>query len=148
HDDVVLGGDQILPKISSNVSVWPTEPEADPLGDWLASLERMKTVLPDGALILPSHGQPFRGVHARLDALRRGHRTALTRLERSLATPKRAVDVFPALFARPVDDSVRGMATGESLAHLNYLLHRGRVRRARDADGVDWWQTTSKGEAA
>ena len=148
HDDVVLGGDQILPKISSNVSVWPTEPEADPLKDWLASLERMKAILPDGALILPSHGEPFRGVHARLDALLRGHRTALKRLERSLSTPKRAVDVFPALFARPVDDGVRGMATGESLAHLNYLLHRGRVRRVRDADGVDWWETTSKGEAA
>jgi len=147
-DGVVLGGDQILPRISSNVSVWPTEPEADPLGDWLASLERMKTVFPDDVLILPSHGEPFRGVQTRLDALIRGHRTALKRLEKTLREPKRAVDVFGALFARPVGDGVRGMATGEALAHLNYLLQRGRVSRTRDADGVDWWTMIEKGEAA
>lgn len=147
-DGVVLGGDQILPKISSNVSVWWTEADADPLGDWLASLERMKSVFPDEVLILPSHGEPFRGVRARLEALIRGHHVALTRLTRSLKTPQRAVDVFPALFARPVGDGVRGMATGESLAHLNYLLHRGRVRRERDAGGVDWWTAIETGEAA
>lgn len=147
-DDVVLGGDQILPRISSNVSVWWTEADADPLGDWLASLERMKTVLPSDALVLPSHGEPFRGVLTRLDALIRGHQTALKRLERTLRTPQRAVDVFPALFARPVGDGVRGMATGESLAHLNYLMHRGRVRRERDAQGVDWWTLIETGEAA
>ncbi|GAA0643171.1 MBL fold metallo-hydrolase [Brevundimonas lenta] len=146
-DGVVLGGDQILPKISSNVSVWPTEADADPLGDWLASLERMKTVFPDDVLILPSHGEPFRGVQTRLDALIRGHVTSLKRLERSLKTPKRAVDVFGALFARPVGDGVRGMATGESVAHLNYLLRQGRAVRTRDADGVDWW-TSTQGEAA
>lgn len=147
-DGVVLGGDQILPRISSNVSVWPTEPEADPLGDWLESLSRMKTVFPDDVLVLPSHGEPFRGVQARLDALIRGHQTALKRLERTLRAPCRAVDVFPALFARPVGDGVRGMATGESLAHLNYLLHRGRATRTRDADGVDWWTATERGSAA
>lgn len=147
-DGVVLGGDQILPKISSNVSVWPTESDADPLGDWLDSLERMKTVFPDDVLVLPSHGEPFRGVQARLDGLIRGHRTALKRLERTLRQPCRAVDVFPALFARPVGDGVRGMATGESLAHLNYLLHRGRVSRRRDADGVDWWTATRQGQTA
>jgi hypothetical protein len=57
------------------------------------------------------------------------------------------VDVFPALFARPVSDGVLGMATGESLAHLNYLVRRGRACRVRDADGVDWW-TIDKGEAS
>lgn len=147
-DGVVLGGDQILPRISSNVSVWPTEPDADPLGDWLDSLERMKTVFPDDVLVLPSHGEPFRGVQIRLDALIRGHGTALKRLERTLKSPQRAVDVFPALFARPVGDGVRGMATGESLAHLNYLLHRGRISRTRDADGVDWWTMIEQGGAA
>ena len=108
----------------------------------------MKTVFPDDVLVLPSHGEPFRGVQARLDGLIRGHRTALKRLERTLRQPCRAVDVFPALFARPVGDGVRGMATGESLAHLNYLLHRGRVSRRRDADGVDWWTATRQGQTA
>jgi glyoxylase-like metal-dependent hydrolase (beta-lactamase superfamily II) len=143
EDDLVLGGDQILPRISSNISVWPTEPDADPLGDWLSSLERMKTALPAGALVLPSHGEPFRGVQARLEALIRGHLASLKRLERALRTPKRAVDVFSTLFARPVGDGVRGMATGESLAHLNYLHRQGRATRDRDADGVVWWTATS-----
>jgi hypothetical protein len=65
-----------------------------------------------------------------------------------LQTPKRAVDVFGALFARAVGDGVRGMATGEAIAHLNYLLHRGRVTRTRDADGVDWWTMIQGEEAA
>ncbi len=147
-DGVVLGGDQILPRISSNVSVWPTEPDADPLGDWLASLERMKSVFPDDVLVLPSHGNPFRGAQARLDALIRGHMTALKRLERTLQEPRRAVDIFAALFARPVGDGVLGMATGEALAHLNYLQRRGRVGAARDADGVDWWTLTHEGRTS
>lgn len=147
-DGTVLGGDQILPRISSNVSVWPTEPDADPLADWLESLARMQTVFPADVLVLPSHGEPFHGVQARLDALIRGHEVSLKRLEKALQTPKRAVDVFGALFARPIGDGVRGMATGEALAHLNYLLHRGRASRVRDADGVDWWTMTNQGEAA
>ena len=145
-DDVLLGGDQILPRISSIVAVWPTEPAADPLGDWLVSLKRMKTVFPETTLVLPSHGEPFTGVQARLDALIRGHETGLKRLERTLTRPCRAVDVFGALFARAIDDGLLGMATGESLAHLNYLARNGRAQVARDADGVDWWTLTSSSE--
>jgi hypothetical protein len=73
---------------------------------------------------------------------------SLKRLEKTLQTPKRAVDVFGALFARTVGDGARGMATGEAIAHLNYLLHRGRVTRTRDADGVDWWTMIQGEEAA
>ena len=141
-DGVFLGGDQILPKISSNVSVWPTEPLSDPLGDWMASLDRLAELLPEDLLVLPSHGEPFRGVQTRLAALKRGHGQALARLERRLETPMRAVDTFASLFARPVGDGLRGMATGEAVAHLNYLERQGRTTRQRDADGVDWWQAT------
>ena len=87
-------------------------------------------------------------MQARLGALIRGHQAALKRLQRALRTPSRTVDVFAALFARPVGDGVRGMATGESLAHLNYLLRRGRVSRSRDADGVDWWTAMEQGPRA
>lgn len=144
-DGVFIAGDQILPRISSNVSVWPTEPDADPLGDWLRSIDKLAGLLPDDLLVLPSHGEPFRGVQTRLEQLRRGHDVALRRLERTLARPCRAMDVFPALFARPVDDGLLGMATGEAVAHLNYLLRQGRVDRRRDADGVDWWRTSDHG---
>lgn len=145
EDGVFISGDQILPRISSNVSVWPTEPDADPLGDWLRSIDKLAGLLPDDLLVLPSHGEPFCGVKTRLEQLRRGHDVALRRLERTLARPCRALDVFPALFARPVDDGLLGMATGEAVAHLNYLLRQGRVERRRDADGVDWWRTTDHG---
>lgn len=140
-DGVFLGGDQILPKISSNVSVWPTEPFADPLGDWIGSLERLRGLLPDELLVLPSHGEPFTGVQARLQGLLRGHAAGLRRLEKTLTEPCRAVDVFGALFARPIGEGLLGMATGEALAHLNHLERQGRIGRARDADGVDWWTT-------
>lgn len=138
-DGVFISGDQILPKISSNVSIWPTEPQGDPLGDWMTSLAKLRSLLPDDLLVLPSHGEPFTGVHARLDALTRGHEVALKRLRRTLKTPSRAVDVFPALFARPVGDGVLGMATGEALAHLNYLNNKGQAVSRIDAEGVVWW---------
>ncbi|WP_292069830.1 MBL fold metallo-hydrolase [Brevundimonas sp. UBA7534] len=147
-DDVFIAGDQILPRISSNVSVWPTEPDADPLGDWMDSLAKLRGMLPEHALILPSHGEPFRGVHNRLDALRRGHETALKRLERTLRKPTRVLDAFPAVFGRAVGDAMLGMATGEAQAHLNYLERRGRARRARDKNGVDWWSNVERDEEA
>lgn len=141
-DGVFLAGDQILPRISSNVSVWPTEPLQDPLADWMRSLDRLEALLPSDTLVLPAHGEPFLGVTERLQALRRGHETSLKRLERSLAEPRRAVDVFSSLFARAIGDGVLGMATGESVAHLNYLTGRGLARREIDADGVVWWTAT------
>ena len=136
---LMISGDQVLPRISSNVSVFPTEPDADPLGDWLDSLARLRATLGDDLLVLPAHGEPFIGLHARLDRLAQGHERGLQRLRRSLAeAPKRAIDVFGALFARPIDGKgeLLGMATGESLAHINYLVARGDARCEIDAAGV------------
>jgi glyoxylase-like metal-dependent hydrolase (beta-lactamase superfamily II) len=141
-DDVFLAGDQILPRISSNVSVWPTEPLQDPLDDWMRSIDRLEALLPEETFILPAHGEPFFGVGERLRALRRGHEVSLKRLERRLAEPRRAIDVFQSLFARPIGDGVLGMATGEAIAHLNYLAGQGRARRDTDANGVVWWSAT------
>jgi glyoxylase-like metal-dependent hydrolase (beta-lactamase superfamily II) len=141
-DGVLISGDQILPRISSNISVWPTEPLADPLHDWMTSLEQLGDLLPADTLVLPGHGEPFTGVLPRIEALKRGHTVSLKRLERTLKTPSRAVDVFGSLFARPVGDGLLGMATGEAIAHLNYLAGQGRARRDRDAAGVDWWTAT------
>lgn len=135
---VMISGDQILPHISSNVSVFPTEPEADPLGDWMASIDRLRSTLDENLLVLPAHGPAFRGVHARLDRLASGHNAGLARLRVRLDQPRRAIDVFGALFARPIDDydMLLGLATGESLAHLNYLVARGEARREPGADGI------------
>jgi glyoxylase-like metal-dependent hydrolase (beta-lactamase superfamily II) len=143
-----ISGDQVLPKITSNVSVFPTEPEGDPLDDWLTSLARIRTLVPDDVLVLPAHNDPFHGLHARIDQLIGFHEGALERLERMLAEPKRAVDIFGALFKRQITEAVLSMATGESLAHLNCLLRRGVVVRERDASGVDWYRTARKEEIA
>ena len=136
---VMISGDQVLPRISSNVSVFPTEPDADPLGDWISSLARLRSTLGDHLLVLPAHGEPFTGLHARLDRLIGGHQRGLVRLRRSLAdSPKRAIDVFGALFARPINGQgeLLGMATGESLAHLNHLVALGEAVGELDAQGV------------
>lgn len=136
-----VSGDQVLPRISSNVSVFPTEPDADPLGDWLSSLAKLRREVPDDVLVLPSHNEPFRGLHARLDNLSRSQNEALDRLRGALSVPKRAVDVFGELFSRPIssEPNLLGMATGESLAHLNYLVHRQEVVVNTDAQGVAWY---------
>lgn len=138
---LMISGDQVLPGISSNVSVFPTEPEADPLGDWLSSLALIKQAIPDDVLVLPAHNLPFRGLHARLDALIAGHERSLERLRALLVQPQRVLDVFESLYRRPIDDDeLLGLATGEALAHLNYLRARGDVSRMRGADGVDRYQ--------
>jgi len=134
---IMIAGDQVLPRITSNVSLTLSEPEADPLGEWLASIAKLRS-LPDDLLVLPSHGDPFTGLHARLDALAEGHAGRLDALEAHLAEPRRAVDCFPILFRRSIETSSYGLATGEAMAHLRHLVVTGRAtRQARD--GVFWF---------
>jgi glyoxylase-like metal-dependent hydrolase (beta-lactamase superfamily II) len=140
---LLISGDQVLPRISSNVSVFPTEPDADPLTEWLDSIALLKQQIPDDVLVLPSHNEPFHGLHARLDALADGHEKRLVRVLEELQTPKRAVDVFSVLFRRTVGLDMLGMATGESLAHLNCLLVRGHATRSADASGVLWYRAAA-----
>ncbi len=130
-----IAGDMLLPRISTNVSVWPNEPESDPVGEFLDSLTRY-TALPPDTLVLPSHGLPFRGLHARVNALREHHRTRLASVTEACATPQAAVDVLPVLFDRTFDDHHLLFAMGEGIAHLNYLMHRGTLRRTVDGGGV------------
>ncbi|MBS0579542.1 MAG: MBL fold metallo-hydrolase [Proteobacteria bacterium] len=137
---LLISGDQVLPRITSNVSVFPTEPDADPLTEWLESLAALKRQIPDDVLVLPSHNEPFRGLHARLDDLAEGHERRLERVLEELATPKRAVDVFSVLFRRTIGLDMLGMATGESVAHLNCLVGRGLAERSTDAAGILWYR--------
>ena len=139
---VVISGDQILPRISSNVSIFPTEPWANPLEDWLASCAHMGTILPDDTLVLPSHNEPFYGLRARLAKLIERHESALQRLTKICKTPRCATDsdVFSALFKRPVPEDAYFMATGESLAHLVCLTHRG-ILRSYLKDNIRYFET-------
>jgi glyoxylase-like metal-dependent hydrolase (beta-lactamase superfamily II) len=144
HDlGILISGDQVLPRISSNVSVFPTEPDANPLADWMASIERLKQRVSGDVLVLPAHNEPFHGLVERLDGLQDSHERSLESLENALAEPRRAVDTFPALFSReirPDDGNLVSMATGESLAHLNWLVQAGRARADIDSSGVAWYR--------
>jgi glyoxylase-like metal-dependent hydrolase (beta-lactamase superfamily II) len=139
HNGAIIAGDQILPRITSNVSIMDSEPDADPLGEWLASIAKFRAKLPHDMLVLPAHGEPFRGVHVRLDKLAEGHIDRLERLEAALREkPMRAIDTFALLFDRPIDESVFGLATGESAAHLRHLEATGRAK-VETIDGVGWY---------
>jgi glyoxylase-like metal-dependent hydrolase (beta-lactamase superfamily II) len=133
---VLICGDILLPRISPNVSVWPSEPLADPLADYLASLGGFAQV-PAHTLVLPSHGLPYRGVHMRIAELHRHHAERLDQLAASLAErPLSAVECFPLLFRRAIGRHNIGLALGEALAHLHRLEAEGRARRVRGDDGV------------
>jgi glyoxylase-like metal-dependent hydrolase (beta-lactamase superfamily II) len=136
-----ISGDQVLPRISSNVSVFPTEPDADPLSDWIMSCDKLRLTIPNDVLVLPSHNEPFVGLHERLSNLIEGHERSLDRVEKRLReAPRRAVDLFGALFARKIGGDLLGMATGEAIAHANCLIARGRAKKRVDADGVAWYE--------
>jgi glyoxylase-like metal-dependent hydrolase (beta-lactamase superfamily II) len=138
--NLLISGDQVLPTISANVSVWPTEPSANPLRHWLESLAALRDRIPEDVLVLPAHGKPFRGAHARIDAIIAEHVQRLEILLDHLAEPCRVVDTFGALFGRRVPDGHRTMATGEAIAHLNYLQAGGDAVAEADADGVLWFR--------
>lgn len=137
--NILIAGDQLLPTISSNVSVWPTEPLANPLQDWFESLEKLRRRLPEDVLVLPAHGKPFRGAHVRLSELARDHEDRLESLLEICAEPKRVVDLFASLYRTTIDDNNRIMATGEAVSHLNYLCANGDVVADSDAAGVTWY---------
>ena len=137
--NLLISGDQVLPTISANVSVWPTQPEANPMKLWLESLAALREQIPEDVLVLPSHGKPFRGAHDRIDALIAGHMQRLESLHECLAEPSRAIDTFDRLYGRRVPGSQRVMATGEAIAHLHYLVANGDAVSQKDPDGVIWY---------
>ena len=137
---IIIGGDQILPRITPNVSVFPTEPEGNPLLEWMESCARLISILPDDLITLPAHQSPFRGLHIRLNQMIDLHRLSLQALYEKLDKPHRVIDCFTYLFKRPIDDADLGMATGETLANLNLLLYRGNIRRTTDPEGINWYQ--------
>ncbi|GAA4350804.1 MBL fold metallo-hydrolase [Variovorax defluvii] len=132
----LLGGDMMLPRISSNVSVHAGEPEADPLQLFLDSIARFNS-LPADTLGLPSHGKPFTGIHQRVRQLQDHHRDRLAELQEACtARPLSAAEALPILFKRALDVHQTTFAMGETVAHLHTLYFRGQLQRRRDPDGV------------
>ncbi|PKO84609.1 MAG: Zn-dependent hydrolase [Betaproteobacteria bacterium HGW-Betaproteobacteria-11] len=127
---VLVAGDMLLPRISTNIAVPAANPDGDPLRLFLASLDDLRA-LPADTLVLPSHGRPFRGLHARIAQLEAHH---AERCEVALAAcaqrPYSAAELIPLLFGRDFSDPHQTMfAMGEAIAHLNFLFHAGKLRR-------------------
>jgi glyoxylase-like metal-dependent hydrolase (beta-lactamase superfamily II) len=132
---IMIAGDMVLPRISTNVSARPVEPDGNPLARFLESL-RSFTTLPAETLVLPSHGLPFRGLHGRLAQLQSHHDERLAELAAACGEPRCAAELVPILFRRALDDRAWYFAMGECIAHLNYLMYDGAVVRDRNANGI------------
>lgn len=140
--DLLISGDMLLPKISTNVGVWGLEPESDPVRLFLESIDRFAP-LPSATLALPSHGLPFRGIHARIAQLHQHHQDRLHDVLEKCATPVTAHDLLGVLFRRELDMHQTFFAMGESIAHLNYLWHQGALIRDQGADGIYRFRRTT-----
>ena len=134
-DNILISGDQVLPRITTNVGVWGNQPEANPLKQFLDSMEKFDP-LPADTLVLPSHDRVFSGLHERLAQLRDHHVQRLAELEAAIETPKCAAEILPVLFRRPLDEHQLVFAIGEAIAHLHFLWRAGRATRTMDADGI------------
>ena len=139
--ELVIAGDQLLPSISPNIGTYATEPEADPVSEWLEACERLSAFATPGQLVLPGHKLPFTGLPLRMRQLIENHHGALRRLERHLDTPATAADCFQPLFLREIRAGEYGLALVEAMAHCLHLWHVGRATREVTDEGAWMWQT-------
>ncbi|NQX88948.1 MAG: MBL fold metallo-hydrolase [Halioglobus sp.] len=134
--NVLLSGDQVIPRITSNISVPGSEPAGNPLKEWFRSLVHFLESLPPETLVLPAHNTPFYGLHERLRFLIEHHEDQLLALEEAcLERARSAMELLPVLFKRELDEHTIGLALGECIAHLNYLYFRGQLARDEDEQG-------------
>jgi glyoxylase-like metal-dependent hydrolase (beta-lactamase superfamily II) len=142
---LLISGDMVLPRISTNVSVFAVEPESNPVQSYLDSLRKF-AALPATTLVLPSHGKPFRGLHTRIAQLNEHHAARLAEVIEACAKPQSAASIVPIMFPRALDTHQLTFALGEALAHLHKLWYDGVLTRRRDADGVLRFATFSRQE--
>jgi glyoxylase-like metal-dependent hydrolase (beta-lactamase superfamily II) len=135
QDKLMIAGDMLLPRISTNISVHDMEPDADPLGQFLDSIAKFEFLDPL-TLVLPSHGKPFQGLHFRVQQLRDHHDERLKETWDACIEPQTAKDILPILFRRKLDMHQMTFAMGEAVAHLNYLWRRGKLKREADERGI------------
>jgi glyoxylase-like metal-dependent hydrolase (beta-lactamase superfamily II) len=136
-DRLFLAADQVLAKISPNISVSAVDPHGNPLGQYLRSLDALAAGIDREVLVLPGHNLPFRGVQTRIEGLIAHHESRCERLLRACtASPKSAAELVPFVFTRELDPHQMGFAFGEVLAHVNYLLRQGKLKPIVSADGI------------
>ncbi|HWV95599.1 MAG TPA: MBL fold metallo-hydrolase [Xanthobacteraceae bacterium] len=143
-DKLFLSADQVLSKISPNVSVWAVEPDQNSLGEYLASLASLTTTLPYDALVLPGHGVPFYGLKTRIKQLADHHEERCGMIAVACReAPKTCAELVPVVFHKyPLDAHQTGFAAGELIAHLNYMVNEGRLVLEPQPDGVLRFRST------
>ncbi len=146
-DRILIAGDQILSRITPVIGVFPSEPLADPLSAYLASMPRFRA-LPDDTFVLPSHGVPFHGLHIRVDQIIRHHLERLDRLAELMTGPKSAFELAAGLFPDAMAGGHEMLAMAETLAHINHLVVIGRATRHVGAEGELTFTTTAAKAAA
>ena len=139
-DNLVIGGDQLLPSISANIGVYATEPDADPVSEWIEACERLQPFANTEQLVLGGHKLPFTGLPLRIEQMIENHHGALRRLEAFLDQPRRGGECFMPLFKREITGDAYGLALVEAIAHLNHLHQAGRATRVLGDDGAYVWQ--------
>lgn len=137
---VLISGDMVLPRISTNVSVPNYEPEANPLALYLSSLDRYQP-LPEDTLVLPSHGRPFKGLHERIAQQHQHHQERFDEVLKACETPLSAFEILPIMFKRKLDTHQTTFAMGEAIAHLNALYYDGKLSRTLSPDGIYLFKT-------
>jgi glyoxylase-like metal-dependent hydrolase (beta-lactamase superfamily II) len=143
-DKLFLSADQVLSKISPNVSVWAVEPDQNSLGEYLASLASLTTTLPYDALVLPGHGVPFFGLKTRIKQLADHHEERCGMIAAACReSPKTSSELVPVVFYKyPLDAHQTGFAAGELIAHVNYMLNEGRLVVEPQTDGILRFRST------
>jgi glyoxylase-like metal-dependent hydrolase (beta-lactamase superfamily II) len=136
-EKLFFSADQVLAKISPNISVSAVDPEGDPLGQYLRSLDALGAGIDGEVLVLPGHNLPFYGLHTRIGGLIAHHQTRCNRILRACSTePRSAAELVPFVFTRRLDPHQMGFAFGEVLAHVNYLLRQGTLKPTGTSDGI------------
>jgi len=137
EERLFLAADQVLAKISPNVSVWAVDPEGDPLGLFLRSLRNMEANVPNDVLVLPGHQLPFYGLHQRADELIAHHDERCAMIHAACAKgAKTAAELVPVIFHRALDPHQMSFAFSEVLAHVNYMVREGDLAWVREDNGV------------
>ncbi|MDP7624246.1 MAG: MBL fold metallo-hydrolase [Rhodospirillales bacterium] len=137
--NVLIAGDQVLPKISPTILVHSHEPKANPLKDFLDSNKKLRR-LPDSVTVLPSHNRPFTGLHTRLDQIIAHHDERLEMVRNICEEPLSGFEVAKRLFPQELDQSGKFFATGEAISHIRYLEYEGKLKRTENPDGIECFQ--------
>jgi glyoxylase-like metal-dependent hydrolase (beta-lactamase superfamily II) len=136
-EKLFFSADQVLTKISPNISVQAMEPKANPLGEYLLSLSEIRKEIPDEVLVLPGHHVPFHGLHRRVGELLDHHELRCGLIaDSATVAPRTAAELLPVLFRRQMDAHQTGFAFSETVAHINYMVARGDLTQSLDPDGV------------